>query len=469
MKFPLHVRIIFGLILGIAWSFLSTYLGWNQFTINWISPFGDIFIRLLKFIAVPLVLFSIISGVSGLKDVTRLGKLGGKTLLMYLLTTMTAVGIGLLIGNVGAPGKFVDEDQRLKNRIKYELWANENGVEIKDGKSYLSDAKNADLVNEIRAVDESKPTSEAVAKKLEVAKQSKEEGPLKFLVDMVPENIVLSISNNKLMLQVIFFALFFGITLAIIPKDKAQPVIAFIDGTNEVFLKMVDTVMKVAPFFVFALLAGVIAKMANSVEEVLDIFLGLGTYSIGVIAGLFFMIFIFYPLLVTIFVKKISYKQFFKNISPAQFLAFSTSSSAATLPVTMECVEENMGVSKNITSFVLPIGATVNMDGTSLYQAVAVIFLAQLHMIDLDLSQQLTIILTATLASIGSAAVPSAGLVMLIIVLQSVGLNPAWIAIIFPVDRILDMCRTVVNVTGDASVSTVIASSEGELNTEPKA
>lgn len=469
MKFPLHVRIIFGLILGIAWSFLSTYLGWNQFTINWISPFGDIFIRLLKFIAVPLVLFSIISGVSGLKDITRLGKLGGKTLLMYLLTTMTAVGLGLLIGNVGAPGKFVDEDQRLKNRIKYELWANENGVEIKDGKSYLSDAKNADLVNEIRAVDESKPTSEAVAKKLEVAKQSKEEGPLKFLVDMVPENIVLSISNNKLMLQVIFFALFFGITLAIIPKDKAQPVIAFIDGTNEVFLKMVDTVMKVAPFFVFALLAGVIAKMANSVEEVLDIFLGLGTYSIGVIAGLFFMIFIFYPLLVTIFVKKISYKQFFKNISPAQFLAFSTSSSAATLPVTMECVEENMGVSKNITSFVLPIGATVNMDGTSLYQAVAVIFLAQLHMIDLDLSQQLTIILTATLASIGSAAVPSAGLVMLIIVLQSVGLNPAWIAIIFPVDRILDMCRTVVNVTGDASVSTVIASSEGELNTEPKA
>lgn len=470
MKFPLHVRIIFGLILGIAWSFLSTYLGWNQFTINWISPFGDIFIRLLKFIAVPLVLFSIISGVSGLKDITRLGKLGGKTLLMYLLTTMTAVGLGLLIGNVGAPGKFVDEDQRLKNRIKYELWANENGVAIKDGKSYLSDAKNADLVNEIRAVDgEDKSTSEAVAKKLEVAKQSKEEGPLKFLVDMVPENIVLSISNNKLMLQVIFFALFFGITLAVIPKDKAQPVIAFIDGTNEVFLKMVDTVMKVAPFFVFALLAGVIAKMANSVEEVLDIFLGLGTYSIGVIAGLFFMIFIFYPLLVTIFVKKISYKQFFKNISPAQFLAFSTSSSAATLPVTMECVEENMGVSKNITSFVLPIGATVNMDGTSLYQAVAVIFLAQLHMIDLDLSQQLTIILTATLASIGSAAVPSAGLVMLIIVLQSVGLNPAWIAIIFPVDRILDMCRTVVNVTGDASVSTVIASSEGELNTETKA
>ena len=468
MKFPLHIRIIFGLILGIAWSFLSTYLGWNQFTINWISPFGDIFIRLLKFIAVPLVLFSIIAGVSGLKDVSKLGKLGGKTLLTYLLTTMTAVGVGLLIGNLGAPGKFVDDGQRLKNRLQYELWANENDVLIKDGQSYLTDPAHADLVQELRDKGDFNVNTDKIADKLETAEQSKDEGPLKFLVDMVPENIILSISNNKLMLQVIFFAIFFGITLVMIPPDKSKPVIDFVNGANEVFLRMVDVVMKVAPFFVFALLAGVIAKMANTVQEVLDIFIGLGTYSIGVVAGLFFMIFIFYPLLVTLIVKRISYKQFFKNISPAQFLAFSTSSSAATLPVTMECVEENMGVSKSISSFVLPIGATVNMDGTSLYQAVAVIFLAQLHMIDLDLGQQLTIILTATLASIGSAAVPSAGLVMLIIVLQSVGLNPAWIAIIFPVDRILDMCRTVVNVTGDASVSTLIAASEGELQTAEK-
>ena len=468
MKFPLHIRIIFGLILGIAWSFLSTYLGWNQFTINWISPFGDIFIRLLKFIAVPLVLFSIIAGVSGLKDVSKLGKLGGKTLLTYLLTTMTAVGVGLLIGNLGAPGKFVDDGQRLKNRLQYELWANENDVLIKDGQSYLTDSAHADLVQELRDKGDFNVNTDKIADKLETAEQSKDEGPLKFLVDMVPENIILSISNNKLMLQVIFFAIFFGITLVMIPPDKSKPVIDFVNGANEVFLRMVDVVMKVAPFFVFALLAGVIAKMANTVQEVLDIFIGLGTYSIGVVAGLFFMIFIFYPLLVTLIVKRISYKQFFKNISPAQFLAFSTSSSAATLPVTMECVEENMGVSKSISSFVLPIGATVNMDGTSLYQAVAVIFLAQLHMIDLDLGQQLTIILTATLASIGSAAVPSAGLVMLIIVLQSVGLNPAWIAIIFPVDRILDMCRTVVNVTGDASVSTLIAASEGELQTAEK-
>jgi Na+/H+-dicarboxylate symporter len=226
---------------------------------------------------------------------------------------------------------------------------------------------------------------------------------------------------------------------------------------------MVDLVMKAAPYFVFALLAGVIARMADTPAQVFEIFKGLGFYSLTVMIGLLFMIFVFYPLVITLFIKKLSYREFFKNISPAQFLAFSTSSSAATLPVTLECVEENMGVSKNVASFVLPIGATVNMDGTSLYQAVAVIFLAQLHLVDLTFTQQLTIVLTATLASIGSAAVPSAGLVMLIIVLQSVGLNPAWIAIIFPVDRILDMFRTVVNVTGDATVSTLVASSEGEL------
>ena len=265
------------------------------------------------------------------------------------------------------------------------------------------------------------------------------------------------------MLQVIFFAIFFGITIILIPKDKAAPVIAFVEGINSIFLKMVELVMKVAPFFVFALLAGVIAKMADTPGEVFEIFLGLGSYAITLLGGLFFVAFILYPLILKLFVPKVSYKEFFKNMSPAQFLAFSTSSSAATLPVTMECVEDNMGVPRSISSFVLPIGATINMDGTSLHQAVAVIFMAQLHMVDLTFAQQLTIVLTASLASIGAAAVPSAGLIMMIIVLQSVGLNPAWVAIIFPIDRPLDMCRTVVNVTGDATVSTLIAKSEGEL------
>lgn len=266
------------------------------------------------------------------------------------------------------------------------------------------------------------------------------------------------------MLQVIFFAIFFGITIVLIPKNISKPVVDFINGVNAIFVKMVDLVMKAAPFFVFALLAGVIAKMADSPAEVFEIFLGLGSYAITLLIGLFFVVFIMYPTILKIFVPKLSYREFFKNMSPAQFLGFSTSSSAATLPVTMECVEDNMGVSKSISSFVLPIGATVNMDGTSLHQAVAVIFMAQLHMVDLSFGQQLTIVLTASLASIGAAAVPSAGLIMMIIVLQSVGLNPAWVAIIFPIDRPLDMCRTVVNVTGDATVSTLIAKSEGELN-----
>ena len=223
-----------------------------------------------------------------------------------------------------------------------------------------------------------------------------------------------------------------------------------------------------APFFVFALLAGVLAKMADTPQEVLSTFASLGWYSLVLLIGLAFMVFVVYPMLVALLVRDISYRDFFRAMGPAQLMAFSTSSSAATLPVTMDCVRENLGVSPRVTSFVLPIGATVNMDGTSLYQAVAVVFLAQLHMIDLTLIQQLTIVATATLSSIGSAAVPSAGLVMLIIVLQAVGLNPAWIAIIFPVDRILDMCRTVVNVTGDATVSTIVAKSENELDMPEK-
>ena len=464
-KFPIHVKIIFGLILGVIWAFLSSFLGWNEFTINWIDPFGTIFIRLLKFIAIPLVLFSIISGVSGLSDVSKLGRLGGKTLGAYMATTFLAIGVGLLFVNVIRPGTHIDEEQRIKNRLSYEAWLQDNQMgPSKDGKSYLNDPRYAEYLSPGQEALQLTETQKSdLEKKVSAAQAQKEGKPLQFLVDMVPENILFSISNNQLMLQVIFFAIFFGITIVLVPKEKATPVIAFVEGVNSIFLKMVDIVMRAAPFFVFALLAGVIAKMANTPTEVFEIFLGLGSYAITLLAGLFFVAFILYPLVLKLFVPKITYKEFFRNISPAQFLAFSTSSSAATLPVTMECVEDNMGVPRSISSFVLPIGATINMDGTSLHQAVAVIFMAQLHMVDLTIGQQLTIVLTASLASIGAAAVPSAGLIMMILVLQSVGLNPAWVAIIFPIDRPLDMCRTVVNVTGDATVSTLVAKSEGEL------
>lgn len=464
-KLALHWKIIIGLVLGVIWAILSSTLGWSQFTIDWIAPFGTIFINLLKMIAVPLVLFSVISGVANIGDPSSLGRMGGKTLMAYLITTVLAVSIGLTLVNIIKPGALIDEDSRIDNRISYEIWAGNQGYEIKDGKNYLEDPEYLERAQRITDLSKSELENVAVSEKMAAANSTKDAGPLQALVDLVPQNFFKSLGENGLMLQIIFFALFFGVCLLFIPNEKSQPVTKLVDSIMEVFLKMVDFVMQAAPFFVFALLAGVVSKMAgNDIGKVYEIFKGLSWYSLTVVIGLFFMIFIMYPLILKIFVKKIPYKGFFKAISPAQTLAFSTSSSAATLPVTMECVEENLGVDKKITSFVLPIGATVNMDGTCLYQAVAVVFLAQLHMIDLTLGQQLVIVVTATLASIGSAAVPSAGLVMLIIVLDSVGLNPAWIAIIFPVDRILDMIRTVVNVTGDATVSTIIANGEDMLH-----
>lgn len=463
----LHWKIIIGLVLGIIYAFISSAMGWNKFTIDWIDPFGTIFIRLLKFIAVPLVLFSIIQGISGMTDISKLGRMGAKTLAAYLITTVSAVGLGLLLVNSFGPGKRIAEDSRVKNRIKYELWVQEtDGVEILDGKNLLNDPQYAALrgeATEALAEEDARNQSSDMVQKKEAAKEMKG-SPLQFIVDFVPDNIFAALTDGKKMLQVIFFAIFFGLVLLQLPSEVSKPVEDLVNGLNEVFLRMVEIIMNVAPFFVFALMAGVVAKMADTPAEVFEIFRGLAWYAVILTVGLLIMIFLFYPLAIKLIVRKLSYSEFFRRISPAQFLAFSTSSSAATLPVTMECVRDNIGVSKNVTNFVLPIGATVNMDGTSLYQAVAVVFMAQMHMVDLSVAQQLTIVLTATLASIGSAAVPSAGLVMMIVVLQSVGLNPAWIAIIFPIDRILDMMRTVVNVTGDATVSTIIAQSEGELN-----
>jgi Na+/H+-dicarboxylate symporter len=355
--------------------------------------------------------------------------MGFKTLLAYLCTTIMSITVGLVLVNLVNPGSFIDQIQREKNHKSYIIFKSEG------------------LVEDVFLAD-----------KMQTVQDHKKSGPLQFIVDIIPSNIFHSLSNNKLMLQIIFFAIFFGTTLVMIPKRHSQVLSPIVDVFNLVFLKMVDIIMSAAPFFVFCLLAGVMAKIAgDSPSGVIEIFKGLGVYSVVVILGLMIMIFIIYPAFVFLF-RGTRYFSFFSAILPAQMLAFSTSSSAATLPVTMDCVEKRLGVSGRISNFVLPIGATVNMDGTSLYQAVAVVFLAQMHMIELSVSQQILIVFTATMASIGSAAVPSAGLVMLIIVLDAVGLNPAWISIIFPVDRILDMCRTVVNVTGDATVSSIVAS-----------
>jgi len=462
MRLALHWQVLIGLAIGVLYAWLSIQFGWNEFTIDYIKPFGDIFINVLKLIAVPLVLFSIISGVSSLGDPAKLGRLGIKTVVTYLLTTMTAVVVGLVLVNLFQPGARVSEDLLESNRIRYELWRDANGIEILDDINLLTEPRLESKVEEITG--ESVQMNDWVMDKLTKAERTKSSGPLQPLVDVVPTNIFRALADMS-MLQIIFFAVFFGVVLVGLPKETSAPLTRAVEALNEVFVQMVWIVMKAMPLFVFALMAGQIVNAAGSDPEMFRQLLEyLLQYSLVVVLGLAFMVFLFYPSLVALLVRKLGYRKFMSGMRDAQITAFSTSSSVATLPVTMDCVRNRIGVSERTTSFVLPIGATVNMDGTSLYQAVAVVSLAQFHMVDLSLAQQAVIVLTATLASIGAAAVPSAGLVLMIIVLESVGLNPAWIALIFPVDRILDMCRTVVNVTGDGAVSTLIAHSEGELD-----
>lgn len=418
-KLALHWKIIIGMLLGVVYGLIAAQMGWVDFTNNWIKPWGVIFINLLKLIAVPLVFASLIKGVSSLSDISRLSRIGGKTIGIYLLSTFIAVTFGLLLVNIVQPGKSFSEEKRIELKEQYASKAGE---------------------------------------KIASAEHVKDEGPLQFLVDIVPSNFIQAAGNNRNMLQIIFFAILFGIAMVMLPSDKTTSVKGFFDGVNDIILQIVDIIMLGAPYGVFALLGGLVVDFGASAE----LFQALGIYSITVIAGLLLMILLVYPIFLKLFTK-IKYLDFFKGISPAQMLAFSTSSSAATLPVTMERCEDYLGVSKEVSSFVLPLGATINMDGTSLYQAVAAVFIAQAFGYDLDLAQQLTIVLTATLASVGAAAVPGAGMVMLVIVLSAIGIDPEGIALIFAVDRILDMLRTVVNVTGDATVATVVASSEGQI------
>jgi proton glutamate symport protein len=414
-KLALHWKIMIGMAAGIViGSILSMMPGGTEFVREWIKPWGTMFINSLKLIAIPLILVSLIKGVSDMSDISQLSSMGTRTLGMYLLTTLLAVTLGLTIVNIINPGYLVKESTRN------ELMETFGG---------------------------------AASGKVEAAAETKEVGRLQPLVDIIPDNIFNAASSNGNMLQVIFFAILLGIGLILIDKDRALPVKQFFDGLNDVIMKIVDLIMLMAPYGVLALMATLIAESPS-----LDIFIALGAYALSILIGLAILGGLVYPLIVKYYVK-IPFKQFFKAISPAQLLAFSTSSSAATLPVTMERVEEHLGVRKDVASFVCPVGATINMDGTSLYQAVAAVFISQAFGDDVTLGEQITIVLTATLASIGSAAVPGAGLLMLVIVLESIGVNPAGIALIFAIDRPLDMCRTIVNVTSDATVALVVAKS----------
>jgi proton glutamate symport protein len=421
-KLALHWQILIGIGAGILFGLLGAEMGWGSYIEDWIEPFGTIFINLLKMIAVPLIVTSLVTGIANLKDISKLGKMGGRTFGIYVVTTAVAISVGLMVVNVVKPGHLLKPETR-------------------------------DMMSEKFA--------ENAADKIKAAEDVRNASPLQPLVDMVPDNLFKAATENSSMLKVIFFVVFFGIGLILIPEEQAKPVVDFFSGANEVIMKLIDIIMLFAPIGVFALLASLIVELPST-----DLLVALLGYSICVLLGLSILIFGFYPLLVKSYAKK-GYGFFLRGIAPAQLLAFSTSSSAATLPVSMERAEEHLGVDEEVASFVLPIGATINMDGTALYQGVAAVFIAQTFGMNLGLGAQLGIILTATLASIGTAAVPGAGMVMLVIVLAQAGIPEAGLALIFAVDRPLDMCRTIANVTSDLSVSMLVAKSLDKLG-EPQ-
>jgi Na+/H+-dicarboxylate symporter len=420
----LHWQILLGLFTGLLWGLISSQTGMNDFTNAYIKPVGTIFVTLLKLIAVPLVLASLISGVANLNDIKKLSRMGGRTIGIYMLTTVFAITIGLAVVNIIKPWEALPQETKDTLMSSYE--------------SNLGD-------------------------RTQTAERVLNQSPLQPIVDVVPENLFSAMSSNSSMLQVVFIAVLFGVGIVQIKSEKSQILINFFDAMNDVIIKIVDMIMVIAPYGVFALLASVIIDLAgDDLGQALTLLQALGWYTMTVIIGLIMHVLIVYTSLFKMY-SNMRLVDFMRAMRPALLLAFSTSSSAATLPVTMERVEKHLGVDEEVSSFVLPVGATINMDGTSLYQAVAAVFISMAIGNDITIAEQLTIVFTALLASIGTAAVPGAGIIMLVIVLKSIDVPVEGIALILGVDRILDMCRTVVNVTGDAAVSVAVAFKEGKL------
>jgi len=424
-KIALHWQIIIGLILGVLFGIVAATNQWGQFTADWIAPFGTIFVNLLKLIAVPLIMASLITGVASLADISKLSRMGGKTIAIYLMTTVAAICIGLVLVNTLKPGDSLPDDVVASLQSSYQQQA-----EQREG----------------------------------VVQLVRERGPLQPIVDIVPENIIGAAGNNRNMLQVVFFALLVGVALIMVQNERTRVVLSFFQGLNDVVIKIVDIIMLMAPIGVFALIAGTITSIAgDDLASVLQLLRALGFYVLVVLVGLLLHVFIVYGGMIH-FLSNMKLRDFFRGISPAQLLAFSTSSSAAALPVTMECAEENLGVKKEVASFVLPLGATINLDGTAMYQSIAAVFIAQALGMELNFAAQLTIVLTALLASIGAAPVPGAGVIMLVIILEAIGVPSEGIALILGVDRILDMLRTTANVTGDATVALLINATEAKAD-----
>lgn len=414
----LYTKILIGLVAGAVVGVVANFgeIIWLRDLLIAIEPIGTAFIRLITMVVIPLVVASLVVGTASLGDLRKLGRIGGKTVVYYLMTTAVAVIIGLVISNVVQPGARINTETRDSLAAQFE-----------------GDA----------------------AARMQLAEQAP--SVVETLLNMIPRNPVQAAANLDL-LPLIVFTIIFGAAVSVIEPKRRDAVLGVFDGINDASMVIIDWVMKLAPYAVFALIGAVVSRFGT------DLLRSLLIYSAVVAGGLVIHAVVTYGLVVK-FLAGLNPLDFFKRIAQAPLVAFSTSSSSATLPITMETAEERVGISKQVSSFVLPLGATINMDGTALYQAVAVMFIAQIYGIPLTLADQAVVVLTATLASIGAAGVPSAGIITLIIVLNSVGLGAqvqAGIALILGVDRILDMIRTSVNVTGDLTAASVIARSEGE-------
>jgi Na+/H+-dicarboxylate symporter len=414
----LYTKILIGLILGAVFGLVANVmdLEWLRAILIGIEPIGTAFIRLITMVVVPLVAASLLIGTASLGDLRKLGRMGGKTVVYYLGTTAVAVTIGILISNLVRPGARIDPATRDSLAAAFEEQA---------GQAVQLAAERPSVVE--------------------------------TLLNMIPTNPIQSAAQMDL-LPLIVFTVLFGAALTLVDEPRKRAVLQLAEGVNQTVMVLIDWIMKLAPYAVFALIAAVVARFG------LDLLRSLVFYAAAVAGGLLLHATITYGAVLQ-FLVKMNPITFAKRIVEAQLVAFSTSSSNATLPVTMEVAEEKLGISNATASFVLPLGATINMDGTALYQAVATMFIAQIYGVPLTIGDQLTVVLTATLASIGAAGVPSAGIIILILVLNSVGLGghaAAGIALILGIDRILDMLRTAVNVTGDLTAATFIAKSEGE-------
>ena len=392
------------------------YAGNGEIVKEWIQPWGQLFIRLLQLIAIPLVFISLVKGVTGLKDISRFSRLGGRTILIYLITTLVAVSLGLSMGLLVKPGNLVDRQQMSHLQEDYQ---------------------------------------EVVAQRQEQLAETQSKGPLNFLNDFIPNNIISAAGDNSRILQVIFFAIFFGLATLSLPPEKTLIVVQFFDSLNDIILRMVDYIILIAPIGVAALMAGLIADFGGDAS----IFSALGAYAATVMVALLLLMFLFYPLLIKLFTR-IPVRKFIRSMYPVQLFGFTTSSSAATLPINLETTERELGVSPEVSSFVLPIGVTINMDGTSCYQTIAILFIAQVLGVDLSFADLMVIIGMTVVSSIGTPGIPGGSFVILTMVLGAVGIPAEGLALILGIDRPLDMLRTSVNVTGDATVAAMIDQSK---------